>query len=199
MAYVQVGDRQHPLVPGENGIGSVADARVTVPVGPNGVQQMSAVIVVEADGGVVIRRVGEANVEVNGVHLGAEPTPLIHGDKIEIGSTELFFGDDRKGGNTRFVAAVKRPEPASQPGSANKAGVAVVGGVGSRAATGGRLVSLVDGREYVVPDSGWCSAGSNVRRGGSDGRGVAQACGDHGWRRRLHDRGHEREWPVGER
>ena len=152
MAYVQVGDRQHPLVQGENGIGSVSEARVPVPPGPNGVQQMSAVIVVDPDGSIAIRRVGESDVQVNGVHLGVEPTPLIHGDKIEIGSTELFFGDDRKGGNTRFVSVVKRPEPASQAGGVNKAVAAVVGR--SRSATGGRLVSLVDGREYVVPDSG---------------------------------------------
>lgn len=156
MAYVQVGGRQHPLVPGENGIGSVAEARVPIPAGPDGVQQMSAAIVVDPDGSVVIRRVGGSDVEVNGVHLGAEPTPLIHGDKIAIGVTELFFGDDRKGGNTRFVTAVKRPEPASQPDDAKDAGVALgaMRGRGNSSATGGRLVSLVDGREYVVPDSG---------------------------------------------
>lgn len=152
MAYVQVGDRQHPLVPGENGIGSVAEARVPVPSGPDGVQQMAAVIVVDPDGSIAIHRAGESEVRVNGVHLGAEPTPLIHGDKIEIGSTELFFGDDRKGGNTRFVTAVKRPEPASRTAGVQKAATGAA--VGSRSATGGRLVSLVDGREYVVPDSG---------------------------------------------
>lgn len=151
MAYVQVGDRQHPLAPGENGIGSIDGARVPVPAGPDGVPQMAAVIVVEADGGTVIRRVS-GDVLVNGVHLGAEPTPLIHGDKIEVGSTELFFGDDRKGGNTTFVAAVKRPEAASAPTVAKRSGAAV--GRGGRSATGGRLVSLVDGREYVVPDDG---------------------------------------------
>lgn len=152
MAYVQVGDRQHPLVPGENGIGSVTGARVPVPVEPEGVQQIVAVIVVEADGGVVIRRAGDADVEVNGVRLGAEPIPLIHGDKIEIGSTELFFGDDRKGGNTRFVPAVKRPETASSPAAMTRP--AIVRGGGNQWATGGRLVSLVDGREYVVPEGG---------------------------------------------
>jgi pSer/pThr/pTyr-binding forkhead associated (FHA) protein len=151
MAYVQVGDRQHPLVPGENGIGSVTGARVPVPVGPDGVQHIAAVIVVEPDG-IVIRRAGDAEIEVNGVHLGAEPTPLIHGDKIEIGSTELFFGDDRKGGNTSFVTAVKRPEAASAPAAQKRR--AVVSGSEGQSATGGRLVSLVDGREYVVPEGG---------------------------------------------
>lgn len=151
MAYVQVGDRQHPLVRGENGIGSVEGARVPVPAGPDGVPQMAAMIVVEADGGTVIRRVS-GDVLVNGVHLGAEPTPLMHGDKIEIGSTELFFGDDRKGGNTRFVTAVKRPEAAPAPAGVKRSGAGVASA--ARSATGGRLVSLVDGREYVVPDDG---------------------------------------------
>ncbi|MGH3430736.1 MAG: FHA domain-containing protein [Mycobacteriales bacterium] len=152
MAYVQVGDRQYPLVPGENGIGSVEGTRVPVPVGVDGVEQIVAVIVVEADGGIVIRRVG-CEVSVNGVHLGVEPTPLIHGDKIEIGSTELFFGDDRKGGSTQFVTAVKRPQAASAP-AVNRSPAVVAGGAAGRVATGGRLVSLVDGREYVVPEDG---------------------------------------------
>ena len=147
MAYVQIGDRQYPLVAGENGIGSVEGARVPVPAGPNGERQLSAAIVVEADGSCVIKRAGGLDITVNGVQLGAEPTPLIHGDKIDVGLAELFFGDDRKGGNTSFIAAVKRPEAASAPAAKR------VGSVG-RMATGGRLVSLVDGREYAVPEGG---------------------------------------------
>lgn len=147
MAYVQIGDRQYPLVAGENGIGSVDGARIPVPAGLNGVRDLSAAIEVEADGSCVIRRVGSLDVSVNGVQLGAEPTPLIHGDKIDVGPAELFFGDDRKAGNTSFVAAVKRPEAASMPGARR------MGSVGA-GATGGRLVSLVDGREYLVPEGG---------------------------------------------
>lgn len=148
MAYVQIGDRQHPLVAGENEIGSVEGARIPLPVGPNGVRDLSAAILVEADGSCVIRRVGDLDVVVNGVQLGAEPTPLIHGDKIDVGPAELFFGDDRKGGNTRFVTAVKRPEAASTPETPKRLWSFTDRG------TGGRLVSLVDGREYAVPDSG---------------------------------------------
>ena len=147
MAYLQVGARQYPLVPGENGIGSVEGSRIPVPASHGDPNEMSAVVVVEADGSSIIRRTGAADVTVNGVQLGAEPTPLIHGDKIDVGSTELFFGDDRKAGNTSFVAAVKRPEVASAP-AAKRLWVVDYG------STGGRLVSLVDGREYVVPDEG---------------------------------------------
>ena len=147
MVYVQIGDRQYRLVSGENGLGSVEGAQIPVPAGPSGVTELSAVIAAEADGSCVIRRVGSVDVVVNGVKLGAEPTPLIHGDKIDVGPAELFFGDDRKGGNTSFVTAVKRPEPASAPAAKQ------IGTVGP-GATGGRLVSLVDGREYAVPEGG---------------------------------------------
>lgn len=147
MAYVQIGDRQYPLVAGENGIGSVEGARIPLPAGLNDAGELSAAIVVEADGSCVIRQVGREDVAVNGVQLGPEPTPLIHGDKIDVGPAELFFGDDRKGGNTRFVTAVKRPEAASAADASTRPSFTDRG-------TGGRLVSLVDGREYVVPDSG---------------------------------------------
>src|SRR6185312_15638508 len=147
MVYVQIGDRQYRLVSGENGLGSVEGAQIPVPAGPSGVTELSAVIAAEADGSCVIRRVGSVDVVVNGVKLGAEPTPLIHGDKIVVGPAELFFGDDRKGGNTSFVTAVKRPESASAP-------VAKQIGTVRPGATGGRLVSLVDGREYAVPEGG---------------------------------------------
>jgi pSer/pThr/pTyr-binding forkhead associated (FHA) protein len=91
-----------------------------------------------------------AVVRVNGVLLGAEPTPLIHGDKIEFGtvgdgSPELFFGDDRKGGSTQFIAAMNLPDiqklRSPAPGKATSA-------------TGGRVISLVDGREYTIPSTG---------------------------------------------
>jgi pSer/pThr/pTyr-binding forkhead associated (FHA) protein len=81
-------------------------------------------------------------VKVNGVSLGAEPAPLLHGDKIDVAGRELFFGDDRRGGNTQFVQPVRLPE--SAPHAAGK----------PTAATGGRVISLVDGREYVVPAAG---------------------------------------------
>ncbi len=79
MAYVQIGDRQYPLVAGENGIGSVEGARIPVPAGLNGVRDVSAAIVLEADGSCVIRRLGSLEAAVTGVQRGAEPSPLMHG------------------------------------------------------------------------------------------------------------------------
>ena len=77
--------------------------------------------------------------------LGAEPTPLMHGDKVEIAGVELRFADDAKGGATQFVSAsdIAAMQGAKRAGSARPT-----------AASGGRLVSLVDGKEYTVPTSG---------------------------------------------
>jgi len=97
-----------------------------------------------ADGHSVIRRNGAAAVKVNGVSLGAEPTPLMHGDKIEIAGREIFYSEDTKGGTTRHVTQSEvKSILEKRPGAAR----ATIG-------SGGRLVSLVDGKEYIVPERG---------------------------------------------
>ncbi len=89
----------------------------------------------------VIRRSGPGStVRVNGVPLGAEPTPLLHGDKLVVGGVELRFSDDRQGGATQHVAASELAAVAGRrPGTAR-----------ATMPTGGRLVSLVDGKEYAI-------------------------------------------------
>src|SRR5437016_4294358 len=97
----------------------------------------------QADGQVIIRKVSPAaDVLINGVRLGAEPTPLLHGDKVEVGGHELTFVDERRSGSTQFVKAFT-PETAAGPPKAGVKPPAI--GV-----TGGRVVSLTDGREYVI-------------------------------------------------
>jgi pSer/pThr/pTyr-binding forkhead associated (FHA) protein len=101
-----------------------------------------AVLQGQPDGQVVIRKaVPEADVMINGVRLGAEPTPLLHGDKLQVAGHELTFVDERRSGSTQFVPAMMVPSDAApRPGGAPRS-------VGT---TGGRLVSLTDGREYVI-------------------------------------------------
>lgn len=143
MPYIQLRDRQFPLRIGETSVGtSGADITVEGPAAL-GVQ---AKVQVGHDQSVIIRRgSSEAVVRVNGVQLGVEPTPLIHGDKIEVAGCELLYGDDRKGGQTQYItgSSVAGMAEAYMPGSRPAA-----------ASTGGRLVSLVDGREYVVGATG---------------------------------------------
>jgi pSer/pThr/pTyr-binding forkhead associated (FHA) protein len=139
MPYIQLEGQQYPLIVGENLVGANEGARIRV--AGNGSEGALARFDVGADGATVVRRM-EGDVTVNGVLLGAEPAPLLHGDKIDVAGRELFFGDDRRAGNTQFVQPVRLAE-----GVSHAAGRPT-------AATGGRVISLVDGREYVIPAEG---------------------------------------------
>ncbi|HEY2066106.1 MAG TPA: FHA domain-containing protein [Gemmatimonadaceae bacterium] len=146
MPVLQLNDQQYPLRAGTTRIGSGADADVVLPVGSAGGEALQAVVDQARNGGLTIRRAGPAaQVRVNGVLLGAEPTPLMHGDKVEIGGVELHFADDAKAGATQFVSASE---------IAALAGTRRTGAARPTAASGGRLVSLVDGKEYTVPTMG---------------------------------------------
>ena len=144
MPVLQLNDQQFPLQAGTTRIGSGGDADVPLPTEPGlGVQ---ALIERAGSGPMTIRRASPtASVRVNGVLLGAEPTPLMHGDKVEIGGVVLRFADDAKGGATQFVSASDM---------AAIAGARRAGAPRATAASGGRLVSLVDGKEYTVPGNG---------------------------------------------
>ena len=141
MPVIKLNDQQFALQAGPNRLGGGTTADVIL----NGVQDIVAVVDLAADGRATIRGNGGESIRVNGTVLG-QPTPLIHGDKVEIRGNELYFADDvKQGGSTQFVsasdvaaiAAAKRSGPAR--GTLN---------------TGGRLVSLVDGKEYPIPDTG---------------------------------------------
>ncbi len=151
MPYIQVNDRRFALRAGETRIGTGPDAEVRFAPAPAAAGAhatpelaIDATVDLSRDSHAAIRRAAPAAaVRVNGVLLGAEPTPLIHGDKIEIRGAELYFGDDRKGGSTQFISASSVPDlqrlratsPTPAAGTTAKAG---------------RVISLVDGREYSV-------------------------------------------------
>jgi pSer/pThr/pTyr-binding forkhead associated (FHA) protein len=139
MPYIQLDGQQYPLIAGENVVGGNEGARIRLT--GNGSDGALATFDVGADGSTVVRRM-DGSVTVNGVSLGGEPAPLLHGDKVDIAGRELFFGDDRRAGNTQFVQPVRLPE------------IVAHGGGKPTAATGGRVISLVDGREYVIPAEG---------------------------------------------
>jgi pSer/pThr/pTyr-binding forkhead associated (FHA) protein len=138
MIHLEIGGERYFVSPGETVIGS--DPENAVVLGGEGVQPRHAVVQATPPNSAAIRAAGrEAEVKVNGVRLGADPTPLLHGDKIAIGQHELRVVDSARGGSTQlfdsgaFTDLV--PPKASKPA------------VGS---TGGRLVCLTDGREYKV-------------------------------------------------
>jgi hypothetical protein len=154
MPVIQVKDKQHSLKPGQTKIGAGAGVDVTVPGDPAlGVQ---AIFELSGENSVVIRRANDAaRVKVNGVAL-VDPTPLMHGDKVDIAGVDVTFSEDKKVGATQFVSAADVASIAAAKRS---------GPARATAATGGRLVSLVDGKEYQIPAAGIVfgrEAGSDV-------------------------------------
>src|SRR5206468_168969 len=103
MAVLQLNDKQFPLSGDTTRIGAGADADVALPTDVAlGVQ---AVIERTGEHALAIRRAApQSEVRVNGVLLGPEPTPLIHGDKVEVAGVELRFADDSKRGATQYVS-----------------------------------------------------------------------------------------------
>jgi pSer/pThr/pTyr-binding forkhead associated (FHA) protein len=108
-----------------------------------GVEPRHAVLHGTTQGGAAIRSATpEAELRINGVRLGTDPTPVLHGDKIQIGRHEILAVDSRRVGHTQlfdsgaFTDLVPAPRP-TRPDSAT-------------APTGGRVVCLTDGREYTV-------------------------------------------------
>src|SRR5690349_25078324 len=158
MAVLQLKDKQYPLSAGTNRVGAGADADVVLPT--DAALGVQAVIENAGDHALAIRRAApQSEVRVNGVLLGPEPTPLMHGDKVEVAGLELRFADESKRGATQYMSVEAIPADMG----ARRTGVAR-----ETLATGGRLVSLVDGKEYTVPEKGLVIG----RDAGSDG-GVA--------------------------
>src|SRR5579862_3182343 len=143
MPYIQFKDEQYALSPTDLTVGAFDGAAVRL---PGDDRRAHAVLKLGADGTGIIRRgADDAVVLLNGLQLGAEPRPILHGDKVEVGGLALRYGDDKKGGSTQFITAASLPESLRPKAGAPRR---------PTTATGGRLVSLVDGREYGVPDAG---------------------------------------------
>jgi pSer/pThr/pTyr-binding forkhead associated (FHA) protein len=138
MIHLEIDGERYPIAAGETVIGSASDS--TVVLEGEGVQPRHAVVQGMPAGAAAIRAVaGEAEVRVNGVRLGSDPTPLLHGDKIGIGCRELLVVDPARAGSTQLFDSGAFADLVPPPGYK---------GTGTR--TGGRLVCLTDGREYSV-------------------------------------------------
>src|SRR5215203_2698394 len=143
MAHIRLDDNEIELNAGELRIGTDDDAGVRLEE-IDGQKGNLAIITVDSRGIATVRRATSGTaVLVNGVALGAEPAPLLHGDRIEVAGRQLRFSDDRKTGSTVLMPALGAPAPVSPASDRGRVGV-----------SGGRLVSLVDGREYLVPPGG---------------------------------------------
>src|SRR5438445_2675352 len=152
MSQLELGGNTFTIPVGEIVLGS--DAGCAISLSGPGVLPRHAVLQGQADGQVMIRKASPAaDVLINGVRLGAEPTPLLHGDKVEVGDQELTFVDERGSGSTQYVPAWSMPQGGGGPGGGGGGGGqqprpgAKPAAIGT---SGGRVVSLTDGREYVI-------------------------------------------------
>jgi pSer/pThr/pTyr-binding forkhead associated (FHA) protein len=140
MMQLEVGGLRYPIAAGEMVVGS--DPSCTLILNGAAVHPRHAIVQALPDGSAAIRRASpEAEVLVNGVSRGDDPTPILHGDKIRIGPHELLVVDPARAGHTKFFdsSAFEKFTPSS--GSKPAAPTVVAGG---------RLVCLTDGREYQV-------------------------------------------------
>ena len=139
MMELEIGGERHPIPTGELVLGADPSCGLRL----SGVAAAHAVMVGAPDGSISVRRVGDHDVLLNGMRLGTDPAPVLHGDKIQLGIHELLVHDPRRSGSTQFVNA---SDVAKMVAATAKAGAPKP----ATAATGGRLVCLTDGREYTI-------------------------------------------------
>src|SRR5256714_9710167 len=114
MSLLELGGNTFTIPVGEVVLGS--DPGCAIPLSGARVLPRHASLQGQADGQVIIRKASPAaDVLINGVRLGAEPTPLLHGDKVEVGGYELTFVDERRSGSTPYGKAFA-PATAGGPG-----------------------------------------------------------------------------------
>ncbi len=146
MPYLQHNDAQFQLAQGETRVGRGTGADIRVPPGeePGDAGDVALVAIsIGATGSASLRVVhGDAGVFVNGIPIGREPAPLLHGDRVVIDGCELRFADEAQTGDTQEIPTQGEVRVATPS--------AGIGEARSR----GRLVSLTDGREYAVPAEG---------------------------------------------
>jgi pSer/pThr/pTyr-binding forkhead associated (FHA) protein len=145
MIRLEINGRQYPVSTEWLVLGSADDCSIRLT--DEGVLPRHALVKAASDGSVAVQ-VGDpsAEVHVNGVKLGADPTPVLHGDKITVGSQEILVVEAANVGSTQHIkvgdlAGLGEPVGREVPVPLNPL-------------TGGRLVCLTDGREYIVGEQG---------------------------------------------
>ena len=140
MMQLEIGGRRIPVAAGDTVIGSAPWCAVVLE--GEGVRPHHAVVQGTAEGSAAIRTIADdAEVTINGVRLGTDPTPVLHGDKIQIFGHEILAVDPQRAGNTQLFdsGAFTDLPPVRSAGTAP-------------GPSGGRVVCLTDGREYTVKD-----------------------------------------------
>ena len=138
MMHLDIGGKLVPIAAGETLIGSAPGCAIVLE--GQGVRPHHAVLRGTSEGAAAIRAAEpDAQLIINGIRLGGDPTPVLHGDKIQIGTHELLAVDPRRSGNTQLFDSgaftdLVPPPPAKKPSGDVSA----------------RVVCLTDGREYNI-------------------------------------------------
>lgn len=138
MIQFEFGGHRWPLVAGETVVGSSPAAAVRLERG--GVLPQHALVRTTGAGAAIQPAGPDAVITINGVRLGTDPVPLLHGDKVQVGEVELVVVDDSRAGTTQLADAAALRAATARASTTPQAG----------RSAGGRLVSLGDGREYQV-------------------------------------------------
>ena len=138
MMQLEVAGKRYPVAAGETVIGSAPGAAILL--SGEGVRPRHAVVQSTSEGTAAIRPAEPgADLLINGVRLGTDPTPVLHGDKIQIAGHEILAVDPNRAGSTQLFDSGAFsdliPRNVAKPAAA---------------ASGGRLVCLTDGREYGI-------------------------------------------------
>jgi pSer/pThr/pTyr-binding forkhead associated (FHA) protein len=158
MIHLEIDGERYTIAAGDTVIGSASDNAVVLT--GEGVHPRHAVVQGTPGAAAIRAAAPGAEVLVNGVRLGAEPTPLLHGDKIAIGPHELLVVDSARAGSTQLFDSGAFADLVAPPVSSKPAGK-----------TGGRLVCLTDGREYTIGEGSLTfgrDAGADVVVAGHD-------------------------------
>ncbi|HEU5039776.1 MAG TPA: FHA domain-containing protein, partial [Gemmatimonadales bacterium] len=126
MMHLEIGGKRVPIAAGETIIGSAPGNAIILE--GEGVLARHAVVTGTPQGAAAIRSAEPgAELLINGVRLGTDPTPVLHGDKIQIGDHELLVVDSRRSGHTQLFdsgafADLAPPPPKTKPPSAASGG-----------------------------------------------------------------------------
>ncbi len=143
MPFLQFRDSRCSLRVGENRVGGGGNVEVRVAEGSVRVDGVVAIIVLtpSPQHHATIRKVADAEITLNGLPIGAEPSPLLHGDRVMVGTVQFAYADEAQIGETIELGRDEDQRIAVPSESVRDSRI------------NGRLVSLVDGREYAVGDA----------------------------------------------
>src|SRR3954452_13919163 len=92
MMQLEVAGKRYPVAAGETVIGSAPGAAILL--SGEGWRPRHAVVQFTSEGTAAISAADPgADLLINGVRLGSDPTPVLHGDKIQIAGHEILAVD----------------------------------------------------------------------------------------------------------